>query len=133
MVVDLWVRDNCTGDVHQIGTNRHDSIELFEDDHGRLTAEYVNMQNGSGTFRGGYSFIPRPDIDTGYMCLTPEEMYLNEAYIDERLYNFLKKYKPKYDDPEEKAKYNKRIIKTIVKIQRKIQRKLKRFDKQKTK
>lgn len=120
MLVDLWVRDNCTGEVHQIGTNHHDSLEMFSDDHGRITAEYVNIQNGCGTFVGGYSFVPRPDIDTGYMRLTPEELYLNEAYIDERLYNFMKKYKPKYEDAEEKAKYKRLVIKTVVKIHRKL-------------
>ena len=122
MLVNLWVRDNTTGEVHQVGTNHHDSIEMCENDQGVLSAEYVNMQNGCGTFGGGYSFVPEPDIDTGYMRITPEEMYLNEAYVDEKLYQFLKRYKPKYDNPKEKSKYNKLIMKTAQKIRRKTKR-----------
>lgn len=120
MIVDLWVRDNFTGDVHQIGTNHHDSLQMFANDHGILSVEYVNLQNGEGTFGGGYSFVPRPDIDTGYMQITPEEMFLNEAYIEEKLYKFIKQFKPKYEDPEAEKNYAKRVIKEVVKIKKKL-------------
>lgn len=43
-----------TGDVHEYGTNKHDSLELMED--GSL--HYYNLQNGTGTMfpETGYSF-----------------------------------------------------------------------------
>ena len=27
MLVNIWVKDNCTGNVHQVGTDPHDSLE----------------------------------------------------------------------------------------------------------
>lgn len=59
MLVNLWVRDNSTGEVHQVGTNHHDSLAMFEDEQGVLSAEYVNMQNGCGTFGGRIYFRSR--------------------------------------------------------------------------
>lgn len=120
MLINLWVRDNFTGEVHQVGTDQHDSIDFMDGQ-----AHYYNMQNGCGTLdngEGGYTFIEAPDID-GYISITPEELYLNEAYVDERLYRFMKKHKKNKKKEEHKkavARYNRKIYLTVKKIRKKI-------------
>ena len=116
MLINLWVRNNFTGEVHQVGTNRHDSIEFIDGQ-----PQYYNMQNGCGTLRhddGGYSWVEPPDMD-GYISITPEEMMLNEAYIDERLYRFLKN-RPPETNTRERAKYNRRLFLAVKEIRKKI-------------
>lgn len=44
MLINLWVKDKHTGDIHQVGTDTHDSINFI---FGQPT--YYNFQNGSGT------------------------------------------------------------------------------------
>ena len=45
MLINLWVRDKSNGDIHQVGTDVHDSIDF-------LCGEvvYVNMQSTASTF-----------------------------------------------------------------------------------
>lgn len=49
-VIRLWVKDMTNGRVHEVGTDRHDSLLIWG---GRL--EYQNLQNGDGT-GDGYRF-----------------------------------------------------------------------------
>lgn len=113
MLINIWVQDNFNGHIHQVGTDHHDSLEMIE---GQV--HYVNIQNSCGTFGGGYSFIDPPDLD-GYISITPEEMMLNEAYIDERLYRFLKN-RPPETNTRERAKYNRRLFLAVKEIRKKI-------------
>ena len=50
----LWVKDNENGCVHEVGTDKHDSLWVGSDG----IVRYYNMQNGEGTECGGYSFVP---------------------------------------------------------------------------
>lgn len=58
MLVNILVKDNCTGNVHQVGTDPHDSLECWNG-----VVEYVNLQCMEGTMGGGYSFVEPPDMD----------------------------------------------------------------------
>lgn len=48
----LFVKDNTTGKVHEVGTNVHDSLWLNDDG----SIHYYNMQIGEGTYANGFSF-----------------------------------------------------------------------------
>ena len=77
MLVNIWVKDNCTGNVHQVGTDPHDSLDSLD---GKV--EYYNLQNGDGT-PTGYSFVPPPDgydMDD-YVSVTPEQLMLNRKML----------------------------------------------------
>lgn len=52
MSVRIYIKDCSTGDVHEYGTDRHDSLILRDD--GSL--EYYNYQNGDGSKYGAYKF-----------------------------------------------------------------------------
>ena len=47
----IYVKDTLNGSIHQVGTDRHDSLVLID---GGLF--YYNLQNGEGTYGGGYLF-----------------------------------------------------------------------------
>lgn len=62
-LTDIWVKDKFTGDMHAVGTDRHDSI--WVDSSG--TVHYYNLQTGDGCgYRSrmiskevaGYEFVP---------------------------------------------------------------------------
>jgi len=77
MLVNIWVKDNCTGNVHQVGTDPHDSLYSLD---GKV--EYYNLQNGGGT-PTGYSFVPQTaayDMDD-YVSVTPEQLMLNRKML----------------------------------------------------
>lgn len=71
MLVNIWVKDNCTGYVHQVGTDPHDSLELWNG-----VVQYVNLQCIEGTMGGGFSFVEPPDMDD-YVSVTPEQLMVN--------------------------------------------------------
>jgi hypothetical protein len=75
MLMNIWVKDNCTGSVHQVGTDPHDSLECWNG-----VVEYVNMQCMEGTIGGGYSFVESPDLDD-YVIVTPEQLMLNRKML----------------------------------------------------
>lgn len=75
MLVNIWVKDNCTGYVHQVGTDPHDSLEFWDG-----VVEYVNQQCMEGTKDGAYSFVEPPDIDD-YVSVTPEQLMLNREML----------------------------------------------------
>ena len=75
MLVNIWVKDNYTGNVHQVGTDPHDSLELWNG-----VVQYVNMQCMEGTMGGGYSFVEPPDLD-GYVSVTPEQLMVNREML----------------------------------------------------
>lgn len=56
--IDLFIKDKCSGEIHKIGKDVHDS--LYVDDDGFV--HYYNMQNGDGCRcgdkDGGYEFVP---------------------------------------------------------------------------
>lgn len=84
MLVNLWVRDKRNGYIHQIGTEQHDSLELFD---GKV--EYVNLQCMAGTLGGGdYEFVEAPNLDN-YVFVTPEQLYLNREMIHKDLLKLL--------------------------------------------
>lgn len=62
MLINLWVRDKSNGYIHQVGTDVHDSLELFN---GKV--EYHNLQNGCGTL-DEYEFIEAPEIAEHLLC-----------------------------------------------------------------
>lgn len=47
----IFVKDTYTGRVHEVGSDSHDSLILID---GGL--HYYNLQNGEGTYGGGYAF-----------------------------------------------------------------------------
>lgn len=75
MLVNIWVRDNCTGYVHQVGTDPHDSLELWNG-----VVQYINMHCMEGTIGGGYSFVEPPDMDD-YVSVTPEQLMINRKML----------------------------------------------------
>lgn len=82
MLINLWVKDKCTGHIHQVGTDVHDSIEFMD---GKVV--YYNLKNGCGTGCNnpdGYEFIPPPDLDD-YVSVTPKQLYLNRELIHKDL------------------------------------------------
>ena len=74
MLINLWVKDKLTGNIHQVGTDVHDSIEFLM---GEVT--YYNMQNGCGT-PNEYEWVEPPDLD-GYVSVTPAQLWLNREYV----------------------------------------------------
>lgn len=64
---DLYIKDNeNNGQIHKIGTDRHDS--LYVDETGKV--QYTNLQNGDGSRYGGYEFVR---TDCGEVIESPEE------------------------------------------------------------
>lgn len=61
--MELYIKNNYTGKVHQIGTDQHDS--LYVDSNGAI--QYLNLQVGEGTQfstrREGYSFCDKNGKD----------------------------------------------------------------------
>lgn len=91
MLVNLWVKDTQSGEIHQIGTDPHDSLELFEGN-----VHYVNMQSMSGTLGGDYTFVDAPDSDA-YISVTPEELMLNRELVHKDLVERIKDRRKEYD------------------------------------
>lgn len=89
MLINLWVRDNRTGTVHQVGTDVHDSIDFTD---GMVV--YENLQNCCSTLipndPDGYTFINPPDLDA-YVSVTPEQLYLNRELIHADIVEALQK------------------------------------------
>ena len=88
MLVNIWVKDNCTGIVHQVGTDPHDSLDSLD---GKV--EYYNLQNGDGT-PTGYSFVPPPDgydMDD-YVSVTPDVLLMNRQLIHHDMQEWLEKH-----------------------------------------
>lgn len=82
MLINLWVRYKRSGHIHQVGTDAHDSL-IFLDG----VVQYDNLQNGCGTL-DEYEWVEPPDLDE-YVSVTPEEMYINELLIQEKLYEIV--------------------------------------------
>lgn len=49
-MIRLWVKDKYSGSVHEVGTDVHDSLIVWDG-----TLVYENLQNGNGT-PDGYLF-----------------------------------------------------------------------------
>lgn len=82
MLINLWVRDKRCGRIHQVGTDVHDSVEFMD---GQVV--YVNMQSTASTF-DDYEWVDPPDVD-GYVCVTPDELYVNRELIHKDLLKVL--------------------------------------------
>lgn len=80
MLMNIWIRNNSTGEIRQVGTDNHDSLEFFN---GKI--EYVNMQCMAGTFGGDYSFVEAPAEAEGYIAITPEQFMMNKEMIHKDL------------------------------------------------
>lgn len=85
MLINLWVRDKTSGNVHQVGTDIHDSVVGMENG----TPTYYNLQNGCGTPEE-YEWVEPPELDD-YVAVTQEQLYLNRKMIHEDLMRMLKK------------------------------------------
>lgn len=97
MLVNIWVKDNCTGYVHQVGTDPHDSLDSLD---GKV--EYYNLQNGDGT-PTGYSFVPPPDgydMDD-YVSVTPDVLLMNRQLIHHDMQEWLEKHPEIFEKDEE--------------------------------
>lgn len=95
MLVNIWVKDNCTGYVHQVGTDPHDSLECWNG-----VVEYVNMQCMEGTMGGGYSFVDPPDLD-GYVSVTPDVLKVNREYLHKDILKILEEHPEYFEEKEE--------------------------------
>lgn len=80
MLINLWVKDNFDGTIHQVGTDGHDSLDFLD---GKVV--YVNLQNGTGTLSGDYEFVDAPNL-TDYISVTPEELKVNKTLIHRDLF-----------------------------------------------
>lgn len=56
----MWIKDMETGEVREYGADRHDA--LMVSDNGRYLT-YENLQNGDGSYVGGYRFV----TENGYL------------------------------------------------------------------
>ena len=99
MLCNLWVKDNCGGRIHQIGTDTHDSLIYIN---GKV--EYRNLQNGDGT-PYGYSFIEPPDM-RDYVSVEPDQLFLNRELIHKDLHKEFEKYLDKYFEDEDEELYD---------------------------
>lgn len=98
MLANIWVKDKTDGQIHQVGTDTHDSL-IFID--GKV--EYYNMQNGEGTGdRGDYEFVEPPDFDD-YVVVTPDELRLNRELLHKALEKKLVKKRKQKKKQEKKA------------------------------
>ena len=96
MLVNIWVKDNCTGNVHQVGTDPHDSLDSLD---GKV--EYYNLQNGDET-PTGYSFVPPPDgydMDD-YVSVTPDVLLMNRQLIHHDMQEWLEKHPEIFEEEE---------------------------------
>jgi hypothetical protein len=86
MLINLWVKDKSTGLIHQVGTDVHDSLELFGN-----RVEYYNLRNGCGTLDGDeYEWVEAPDLDD-YVSVTPEQLYLNRELVHKDIIAMIEK------------------------------------------
>jgi len=95
MLVNIWVKDNCTGIVHQVGTNQHDSLECWNG-----VVQYVNMQCMEGTMGGGFSFVEPPDMDD-YVSVTPNVLRVNREYLHKDILKMLEEHPEIFEEDEE--------------------------------
>lgn len=86
MLVNIWVKDNCTGYVHQVGTDPHDSLQLWNG-----VVHYINLQCMEGTMGGGYSFVEPPDMD-GYVSVTPEQLMMRREALHKDILEMIEKH-----------------------------------------
>ena len=97
MLINIWVKDNCTGIVHQVGTDPYDSLDSLD---GKV--EYYNLQNGDGT-PTGYSFVPPPDgydMDD-YVSVTPDVLLMNRQLIHHDMQEWIEKHPEIFNENEE--------------------------------
>lgn len=85
MLMNIWVKDTLSGYVHQVGTDPHDSLEMFYG-----VVHYVNMQCMEGTLGGGYEFAEAPDVED-YVSVTPDELMINRKLLHKDLQAKLEK------------------------------------------
>lgn len=85
MPINVWVRDKQSGRIHQVGTDPHDSLEVFDG-----AVHYVNMQCMCGTLGGDYEFVEAPD-PCKYVGVMPEQLMLNKKMIHKDLMKVLSK------------------------------------------
>lgn len=111
MLINIWVKDTASGRVHQVGTNRHDSLVMING-----AVHYVNLQWMGGTLGGGYEFVEAPDVDD-YISITPEEMLLNKAYCDDRILEAIRNRPP--EGTEARKKYTEECIRNAKELKEK--------------
>lgn len=81
MLLNLWVKEVDNGIIHQVGTDPHDSIELFDG-----KPEYVNMQSMVGTLDGEYVWVDPPaDDDENYLSVTPDNLRQNRELLHQEI------------------------------------------------
>jgi len=97
MLINIWVKDNDSGVIHQVGTDRHDSLEMIN---GRV--EYYNLQNGCGT-PDTYSFVEAPDADD-YISFRR----CKYKFIDDRILEAIRNRPP--EETEARKKYTEECI-----------------------
>ena len=105
MLVNIWVKDNFTGDVHQVGTDPHDSLDVVD---GRV--EYLNLQNGCGTLgdTDGYSFIEEPaDSIDDYVVVTPDVLRVNREHLHKDVLRMLEEHPEIFEDDDDEREDNK--------------------------
>jgi len=90
MTMKIYVKDTHSGRVHQVGTDRHDSLVIID---GGL--HYYNLQCGEGTYGGGYQFC----TEDGNTDFNNEEHdnYYHIGFTEER-------FKKQYEEDMEKLK-----------------------------
>ena len=84
MIINLWVKDKSSGNIHQVGTDVHDSLDLMDGE-----VHYYNLQNGCGTL-DEYEWVEVPDLDD-YVSVTPEQLWLNQELVHKDILEMLTK------------------------------------------
>lgn len=90
VLINLWVRKKKTGQIHQVGTDVHDSVEYLAGE-----VVYVNMQSTASTL-DEYEWIEAPNCDE-YVMVTPEQLWLNHKLVHKDIITMLTKKQRKED------------------------------------
>ena len=90
MLINLWVKDKHTGDIHQVGTDTHDSINFI---FGQPI--YYNFQNGAGT-PDEYEWVEPPDLDD-YVSVTVDDLWMNKKLLHRDVVKMLEEREKMHD------------------------------------
>lgn len=81
MLLNLWVKEVHSGTIHQVGTDPHDSVELFDG-----KPEYINIQGMVGTLDGEYVWVEPPTADDeNYLSVTPDVLRHNRELLHQEV------------------------------------------------
>ena len=106
----MYIKDLQSGEVHEYGTNCHDSLRITDD--GRMLS-YENLQNGDDSHYGDYRFvtdkngkIPGEDLD---LIAHGADAYFNIGGFKKGIEWLIEQYQDEVNELEEERRMNKGI------------------------